>query len=160
MKTSTAVFGTGLFLFVFALIANLVASFQPDVSDEGGQELTIQVPNQGAREVKVERSIGSWGTKFVAIVRVTPTQANVIKGYVIGSTGANIGIGGQSLGFGIGQVSSSDFWIESRKLPNNDGQDFGRYTHKVLVNFSRIVLLVANQRQVSRVGEITVETKN
>ena len=149
-SASRIVLGVTILLVVVRLIL-FVDSFSPHQADlmDGGDFLDIA---PGIYTVRVERAIGDYRTSFVGVVQVEDTNVTMVKGYVRGSTGMHITVGGQSLGFGI---STPEFWIEKETVPD----DTGTVIYKVVVSYSRIKFLILNERHTMLVGTVALQVQ-
>lgn len=146
---NTIIFFVILGLIVFVLRLNSKNPFIADTM-EGGDSKEI---NPGTYTVRVERSIGKYGTTFVGVLQVEGNKVSLVKGYIRGSTGANISIGGTSLGIGI---ANPEFWIEKEKI--NDSNHAIKYS--VIVSHKLIRLFILNERKTILVGSVLLFPKS
>jgi hypothetical protein len=97
------------------------------------------------KTISLSRTMGGWGLTLNAKLKLEKEKISLIKGYTEGSTGANITIGGNPIGFG---VSSPNFWLEENSIN-------GHSVYDVRVNFKRVRFLIFNESVTMLVGRYT-----
>lgn len=139
-----------VFLVVLAVVFDNIAvrygqEKRNELDEKYAQIIEEEVTEKTIKTISLKREMGNWGMSFQARLKLEDKKVSLLKGFIDGSTGANVTIAGSPIGFGI---SSPNFWLEIKD--NNS-----KTSYEVYANFKRARLLVFNESVTYLVGRYT-----